>query len=167
MLDPAKTGTVDSAGRIRALRAGDLERVIAIDSAHTGHVRRRFFEKRFAAAAAHPEDFVLLGTDEGSSLVGYALARLLHGEFGREEASATLDALGVAPDSRDQGIGQVLMGGLVAALRERGVRLLQSQADWKNHALLRFFAASGFELAPRLVLERAAADPLREPVEDV
>jgi ribosomal protein S18 acetylase RimI-like enzyme len=156
-----------AASRIRALSAADLERVIAIDAAHTGHARRRFFEKRFDAAKAHPEDFVLLGTEEGQSLAGYALARLLHGEFGREHAAATLDAVGVAPESQDHGIGLILMEGLVGALRERGVGCLQSQADWTNHGLLGFFAATGFALAPRLVLERPAADLLVEPVDEV
>jgi hypothetical protein len=42
---------------------------------------------------------------------------------------------------------------------------LQSQAGWTNHALLRFFEASGFGLAPRLVLERSALTPLPEPVD--
>lgn len=162
------TSTTTGAGSgVRALGPSDLERVIAIDRAHTGHARRRFFEKRFDAAKTHPEDFILVGTNEGKLLVGFAFARLVHGEFGREHAAATLDAVGVSPDSQDQGIGQVLMEGLVAALREKGVRSVQSQADWKNHAMMRFFATSGFELAPRLVLERAAADLLSEPVEEV
>jgi ribosomal protein S18 acetylase RimI-like enzyme len=152
--------------RIRALGADDLERVIAIDRAHTGHARRRFFEKRFNAATAHPEDFVLVGTDDGIALSGYALARLLDGEFGREHSGATLDALGVAPENQEHGIGQILMEGLVAALRERGVRWLQSQADWKNHGVMRFFDASGFALAPRVVLERPAAEVLAEPIEE-
>ncbi len=159
--------TAGASGRARSLRVDDLERVIAIDRAHTGHARRRFFEKRFDAAKAHPDDFVLVGVDEGKSLAGYAFAHLLHGEFGREQASATLDAVGVAPDSRDHGIGQVLIQGLVEVLRGKGVRALQSQADWTNHGLLRFFDAAGFELAARLVLQRSAVDLLPEVIDEV
>ncbi len=154
-------------GRARSLRLDDLERVIAIDRAHTGQARRRFFEKRFDAAKAHPEDFVLVGVDDGKSLAGYAFAHLLHGEFGREQASATLDAVGVAPDSRDHGIGQVLMQELVEVLRGKNVRSLQSQADWTNHGLLRFFDAAKFELAARLVLQRSAVDLLAEEIDEV
>ncbi len=91
---------------------------------------------------------------------------LLRGEFGREQAIATLDAVGVMTGSREIGIGRALMGGLTKALRQEGVRSLQSQADWTNHALLRFFDAAGFGLAPRLVLERSVLTPLAEPVED-
>ncbi len=157
----------DAQGRARSLRVDDLERVIAIDRAHTGHARRRFFEKRFDAAKAHPEDFVLVGVDEDKSLAGYAFAHLLHGEFGREHVSATLDAVGVAPDSRDHGIGQALMQGLVEVLRGKSVRSLQSQADWTNDGLLRFFDAAKFELAARLVLQRSATDSLPEEIDDV
>lgn len=158
------TATRDGA---RRLSIGDLEGVIAIDRAYTGHARRRFFEKRFDAAKAHPEDYVLVGVDEGKSLAGYAFARLLYGEFGREQASATLDAVGVAPDSRDHGIGQVLMQGLVETLRSKNVRSLQSQAAWTNHGLLRFFEAAQFQLAARLVLQRSAADLLAEDTDEV
>jgi UDP-glucose 4-epimerase len=58
------------------------------------------------------------------------------------------------------------MDGLTKLMREKGVQALHSQADWTNHALLRFFDASGFRLAPRLVLERSVQTPLAEPLED-
>jgi hypothetical protein len=58
------------------------------------------------------------------------------------------------------------MNGLTEVLRRKGVQSVQSQADWTNHVLLRFFDASGFGLAPRLILERSVLTPLAEPVED-
>ena len=67
--------------------------------------------------------------------------------------------------SREQGIGHILMDGLAAALREAGVLSLQSEAGWTSHALLRFFDTCGFNLAPRLVLERSALVPLPEPAD--
>lgn len=151
---------------VRALRQTDLEGVIAIDSGHVGEPRRRFFEKRLVNARQHPEDFVHVGVTRNGSLVGFAFARILRGEFGREQAIATLDAVGVEHDSRERGVGRALMGGLTKVMREKGVQSLQSQADWTNHALLRFFDATGFRLAPRLVLERSVLAPLAEPIED-
>jgi len=150
--------------KVRRLRPTDLEQVIAIDSHHFGEPRRAFFEKRLAQARAHPSDYVQVGVDRDGVLIGFAFARILRGEFGRERATATLDAVGVLVSSREQGIGHALMDGLTRALRQEGVRSLQSQAGWTNHALLRFFDACGFSLAPRLVLERSALTPLLEPV---
>ena len=151
---------------VRPLLSTDLERVIAIDSAHVGAPRRRFFEKRLAHAEQHREDFVHVGVARDGVLVGFAFARILRGEFGREQAMATLDAFGVERGSQDRGVGRALMDGLTEVLRRKGVQSLQSQADWTNHVLLRFFDASGFGLAPRLILERSVLTPLAEPVED-
>jgi GNAT superfamily N-acetyltransferase len=153
--------------RARTLDLGDLERVIAIDSAHTGRSRRRFFEKRFAAAAARPQDFVPIGIHRGGALRGFAIARILGGEFGHEQATAVLDAVGVEPHSRERGVGRALINELIEALDRLGVHSLQSQTAWNNHDLVRFFAASGFALAPRLVLERSVAEPLHEAAEEV
>jgi len=151
---------------VRCIDAIDLERVVAIDRAHTGHSRRRFFEKRFAAAAAHPDDFVQIGLMRGGSLRGFAVARLLRGEFGREDEVAVLDVVGVELESQDQGVGQALIAELIGMLRQKGVRLLHSQASWSSHHLLRFFDASGFRLCARMVLERSVNEALLEPAED-
>jgi GNAT superfamily N-acetyltransferase len=151
---------------VRPLRPADLERVIAIDSGHVGEPRRRFFEKRLAHAKQHPEDFVHVGVIRNDLLVGFAFARILRGEFGREQAIATLDAVGVERDSREHGVGHALIDGVTEVMRKKGVHSLQSQADWTNHALLRFFDASGFGLAPRLMLERSVLTPLAEPDEN-
>jgi hypothetical protein len=75
---------------VRPLRPGDLRRVIAIDSGHVGEPRRRFFEKR-QPMPTHPEDFVHVGVVCNGALVGFAFARIQRGEFGREQALATLD----------------------------------------------------------------------------
>ncbi len=156
-----------SAQRVRPLTEDDLERVIAIDRAHSGYSRSSFFEKRFAAARANPKDFVHIGVTRGRSLVGFLMVRILRGEFGRADAVAALDALGVDIRSQERGIGQALMGELVRILRENNVLSLHSQVEWSNHDLLRFFAGSGFALAPRLALERPVAEPLAEQLEAV
>lgn len=152
-------------GEVRRLRPADLEQVIAIDSHHFGRRRPAFFEKRLAQARKHPDDYVQVGIEGNGALVGFAFACILRGEFGREQTSATLDAVGVAVSNREQGIGHALMEGLTEALRREGVQSLHSQAGWTSNALLRFFAASGFGVAPRLVLERSILTPLPEAVE--
>jgi GNAT superfamily N-acetyltransferase len=152
---------------VRSLEIDDVERLVAIDRAHTGESRRHFFEKRFAAAAARPEDFVHIGMPAGGPLQGFAMACILRGEFGRDRAIAVLDAIGVEPTVHERGLGQALISELIQLLAGAGVGTLQSQADWTNHPLLRFFDGSGFALAPRLVLERPVAAPLDEPNEQV
>ncbi len=151
----------------RVLNARDLDRVIAIDRANAGRVRRHFFEKRFAAAANHPEDFIHLGVEQGGALCGFAFARVLRGEFGREQITAVLDAVGVAAESRQRGVGRGLLRELIKRLRALGVRTLLSQAEWSDTELTRFLSAAGFKLAPRLALERSVTAPLVERSDDV
>jgi GNAT superfamily N-acetyltransferase len=149
------------------LGVADVERVITIDRTHSGRSRRRFFEKRFAAAAARPDDYVHIGAMRGGAMRGFAIARILRGEFGYEQAVAVLDAIGVEATSQERGIGQALMEALSDIMRQNGVGLLQTQADWTNHDLLRFFSAAGFKLAPRLVLQRPAGELPVDTSEDV
>ena len=161
------TGAVSPDTTVRALRAGDLEQVIAIDQVHSGTARRRFMERRLAAGARRPDDFVQVGIEHRGTLVGFALGRLLYGEFGRVEPVAVLDAIGVDRSSQEHGYGHALMAGLLAAVRRKGVRQLHSQADWTNHGLLKFFDSTGFKLAQRVVLERSTAESMDESGEEV
>jgi GNAT superfamily N-acetyltransferase len=141
--------------------------VIAIDQVHAGTARRRFMERRLAAGERRPDDYVLVGVEHEQTLVGFALGRLLYGEFGRAEPVAVLDAIGVDRSSQDHGYGHALMAALLAAVRRKGVRRLHSQADWTNHGLLKFFDSTGFTLAPRVVLERGTAQSMDETGEDI
>jgi GNAT superfamily N-acetyltransferase len=156
----------DANVKVRRLRPDDLERTIAIDQAHTGRSRRRFFEKRLEAARSHPEDFIHVGVTRDGVLVGFVFARVREGEFGRDEQVAALDLMGVDPESEERGYGRVLMEALAQAMRDKGVRRLHSQADWTEHGLLKFFDSTKFKLAPRLVLERAVAEPIKEAVKE-
>lgn len=152
---------------VRRLGIDDVEMVIAIDRAHSGHARRHFFEKLFATAKARPDDFVCLGINRAGTLRGFAIARILRGEFGRKNAVAVLNAVGVEPNSQERGIGHALMRELIENLRAMGVDSLQSLANWTSHDLLHFFDSSGFTLAPQLALERSVNEPLEETSEEI
>ena len=147
---------------LRPLTPADLDAVVAIDRKHSGESRRGFYEKRLDRALRNPKGFIYVGICEGETLAGFAFARLLGGEFGREDAAAALDAIGVAPTRRGAGLGQRLMAGLEDVMRKKGVREMQTQVNWTNSSLLRFLNAAGFETAPRIVLERDVAEPLTE-----
>ena len=149
----------------RPITVADLDQVVAIDKANTGQSRRHFFDKRFAAAKARPTDFIQIGVAEAESLRGFAIAHIQRGEFGQRDAVAVLDAMGVALGDREHGLGQNLMQALIADARRQGAKSVQSQVDWQNADLLRFFNYAGFELAPRLALERGAGE-LPEQIED-
>jgi predicted N-acetyltransferase YhbS len=87
-------------------------------------------------------------------VTGFALARILDGEFGGQAPVGALDAIGVDTQALHQGVATDVLRALDGALLTRGARELRTQVDWTDHGLAAFFARAGFRLAPRLVLER-------------
>jgi len=152
---------------LRPLRRDDLDRLVGIDKAHTGNGRRRFMEKRLTAAMECPDEHLQVGVERDGQLVGFALGRMLYGEFGQLEPVAVLDAMGVDPSSQEHGYGHALIQGVEALARRQGVHWLHTQADWTSHGLLRFFDSAGFKLAQRVVLERDTSRPVAEPETDI
>jgi len=161
------TATAASNRVVRLLADADLDRVIGIDRVHSGHSRRHFFEKRFAAAKAHPNDFIHIGISTAGALQGFAIARIQRGEFGHKHAVAVLDALGVDEGSGERGLGQAIMEGLIEMSGKLGVRSLQSQVNWTNLDLLHFFSSAHFRLAPRIDLERSVTELHEEADEEI
>lgn len=151
--------------KIRGLKAGDLDAVVVIDTQNTGRARRGFFEKRLAAVRRDPDLFLSLAIEDGAAgdgkaLAGFVIARIFRGEFGTSQPVASIDAIGVAPGRQGRGLGRALMDGLETALRKRGIFEIRSQDSWTGGALMRFFAATGFELAPLWVLDRPLGGPV-------
>ena len=130
-----------SSGTLRALRPDDLDRVIEIDRAGAGRSRRGFFEKRLQAAIADPEAFIVVAAEGDGQADGFAIARVQAGEFGDDAPVAILD-------------------GITARMAHWGIAALRTQVGWADQDLACFFAACGFRLAPRLVLERSTAGEL-------
>lgn len=153
----------DDPGRgwhIGPLAPQDLDAVVEIDRGVAGRSRRRFFEKRLAAALAEPGRYVYVGARQDGALVGYALARMMDGEFGGGAPSATLDAIGVAERNRGHGVGRRLLECVEAVLAHKGVSELVTEVEWGDQAMLHFFEHGSFELAPRVVLALDATTPL-------
>ncbi len=154
-----------SSGTLRALRPADLDAVVEIDRRITGRSRRVFFERRLKAALADPAGFIAVAvaaadTSAGASsgtCTGFAIARLQSGEFGGDARIAVLDVIGVDPARHGAGTGTLLLDGITAAMKRCEVGELRTQVDWRDQKLIRFFAAAGFGLAPRQVLERTTA----------
>jgi predicted N-acetyltransferase YhbS len=143
----------------RPLFARDLEAVVRIDAAASGRSRRGFYAKRLDALGDDPGAGVALAAERGGELTGFAFASVLDGEFGGAAPAGVLDALAVAESARGAGVARALVAEIERALAARGARELRTQADWTEHDLVGFFAATGFRVAGRLVLERALDAP--------
>lgn len=143
--------------KVRPIVAGDLDVIVALDQKITGHSRRGFYEKRLKAMASDAASFVALAAEHDGQVKGFLVAYILNGEFGGSAPVAVMDALGVDQRARGAGLAKALMAALDAALKERGVKELQTQAAIAEQDLISFFIAAGFQLAPKLALERSVA----------
>jgi len=151
---------------LRSLHPDDLNRVAEIESSLTGRSRKAFLEKRLAMASAMPDSFITCAVLDGANLAGYGYARVLHGEFGVKSQVGVLVAIGVDAGYQGKGIGKMVLSGVEQRMAKKNVGTLETQADWSDHDMVRFFSANGFALAPGQIIERDTS-PLPEEVAEV
>lgn len=161
--DDTMTETLDDTLTVRALTREDLDAVVAIDAALEGRPRRAYVERRLAAALREPTAHAQFAARTADGLVGYVLARVLEGEFGRTETGLRLEMVGVRADARGHGVGRRLFEALTAWAGRRGIRDLRTTADWHDTAMLQWLASLNFELSPDQILDRDVADVARAP----
>lgn len=151
---------------LRSLYPEDIQQVSKIESNLTGRPRREFLEKRLAIATALPASFITCAALDGKTLAGYGLTRILEGEFGAVSVQAVLDAIGVDPDYQGKGIGKMVMSGIEQRMKKKNIRTLQTQIDWSDYTMVRFFSAAGFRLASGQIIERDTS-PLSEDISEL
>lgn len=138
---------------VRRLRPRDLEAVIHLDSKIVGRRRDEFYKVKLEQALADTGIEVSLAAEVEGGFVGFCLCRVYYGEFGSMEKVAVLDAFGVNPDFRRQGIGKALLRQLRTNLLGLGIGQIQTEVNWNNTEMMAFFQHAGFVPAPRLALD--------------
>jgi predicted N-acetyltransferase YhbS len=146
------------AAKTRPLAPSDLDAVVAIDAELMGRTRRAYFERRLAAALRQPKLHIQFAAEAGGKLAGYALARVLEGEFGRTKPGLRLEVISVARGAQGRGIGWALHAALQEAARKRGLAEMRTATPWRDGAMLRFLAATGYAIDGALVLDSALRD---------
>jgi len=110
-----KSRLLTPAAKTRPLAPADLDAVVAIDAALMGRTRRAYFERRLNAALRQPRLHLQFAADVDGQLTGYALGRVLEGEFGRTQFGLRLEVISVARGAQGRGIGWALHAALEAA----------------------------------------------------
>ena len=150
------SATTAAAGiRVRRLAREDLDAVVSIDAAITGRTRRAYFERRLAAALRQPEVHVQYAIEESGAFRGHVLGRVLEGEFGRSKTALRLEVISVDPKAASHGLGRALHAAIEQEARKRGISELRTASSWRDHAMLRFLSAMGYQLAPAMIAECA------------
>jgi predicted N-acetyltransferase YhbS len=140
---------------VRDLRASDLAAIVRIDRASTGRPRQEYYDAKVRSVLTEPKLRTSLVAELDDHAVGFLLAHVHYGEFGRAEPVAVIDSLGVDPGYRKRHVGQALMRQLMMNLHALRVERVETQVDGSQLDLLAFLATSGFRPASRVCLERS------------
>jgi ribosomal protein S18 acetylase RimI-like enzyme len=139
---------------VRALTEADLEDVIRIDAKSSGGPRRDYFRLKLKDALERSSVRISLAAVADGRVVGFVIASVFYGDFGRVETSATLEAVAVEPNMKGRGVGRALWRQLAVNLKGMRVERVDTLVTWDNLELLGFFQQLGFEPSRRLSLER-------------
>ncbi|HJZ44618.1 MAG TPA: GNAT family N-acetyltransferase [Hyphomicrobiaceae bacterium] len=137
---------------VRTIAENDLRALIAIDRRITGRDRSAYFERKLAEALHESDVRVSLVAERDGRPVGFIMARVDFGEFGRMEPTAVMDTIGVDPDYRQQGIGRALLSQLLVNLMTLRIERIRTELDWRDRDLLAFLDRCGFRPSQQLCL---------------
>jgi ribosomal protein S18 acetylase RimI-like enzyme len=155
-----------SQSTVRPLRPQDLDAVVAIDQAIERRPRRSYVQRRLQAALREPVRHAQFAAVNDQGLVGYILARMLSGEFGRQRPALRIELVGVRRDAQGRGVGALLLEALLAYARRHEIAELRTAASWNDHPMLRWLDAMRFRLAPDLIIDCPIGDGVYRPERD-
>ena len=144
---------------VRSMVDSDLRALIAIDRRITGRDRSVYFKRKLGEALHESDVRVSLVAEQDGGPIGFIMARVDFGEFGRLESTAVMDTIGVDPDYRDQGVGRALLSQLLINLMTLRVEHIRTEIDWHDRELLAFLDHCGFRSARHLCFEHAVDAP--------
>jgi ribosomal protein S18 acetylase RimI-like enzyme len=138
---------------VRSMTEADLPALIAIDRGITGRDRTKYFQHKLTEVMHESDVRVSLVAEADGRPVGFIMARVNLGEFGRTEPTAEMDTIGIDANYRGGGIGRALLSQLFANLATLRVEKVLTEVDWSNVELLAFLSHCDFKPSARLAFE--------------
>jgi ribosomal protein S18 acetylase RimI-like enzyme len=140
---------------VRSMVAGDLDALVEIDCRVTGHERLNYFERKLADSLTDSDVRVSLVAELDGVPVGFIMARVDLGEFGRVDTTAVLDTIGVHPDYQSRGVGRALISQLLMNLGTLRVETVRTEVDWEDRELLAYLDRCGFRPSQQLCFDKS------------
>jgi ribosomal protein S18 acetylase RimI-like enzyme len=144
---------------VRSMVEGDLRALIAIDRRITGRDRSAYFERKLEETLRESDVRISLVAEFDGRPVGFIMARVDLGEFGRTDSAAVMDTIGVDPDYGSRGVGRALLSQLLVNLMTLRVDKVLTEVDWSARELLGFLDRCGFHPSSYLCFDRNIARP--------
>jgi ribosomal protein S18 acetylase RimI-like enzyme len=135
---------------VRSLAAADFQDIVRIDRGLTGRNRESYIRRKVDEALLDSAVRVSLTARQDGIVAGFVMAKVDFGDFGRTEAVAVIDTLGVDPEFAHHGVGHALMSQLFVNLAALRVERVETIVARENFDLLGFLYDLGFEASQRL-----------------
>jgi ribosomal protein S18 acetylase RimI-like enzyme len=132
---------------IRPLSELDIGDIVRIDEKVTGRYRPDEWERRITYYIRRDPDASLVA-EQGGKVIGFMLGEMRSGEFGLDEPTGWVAAMGVDPEAQGSGVGRRLGEAMLAYFRESGATKARTLVDEEMKDVGRFFEALGFKPAP-------------------
>jgi ribosomal protein S18 acetylase RimI-like enzyme len=133
-----------------SMRPEDLAQIVRLDRRRTGVDREAYLAGALDEAMGDSAVRVSLCARIDGAIVGFVMAKVDLGDFGRTEPVAVLDTIGVDPGFEHRGIGHGLLSQLCMNLSALRVDRLESLVACNDFDLLGFLHAAGFAPSQRL-----------------
>jgi predicted N-acetyltransferase YhbS len=140
---------------VRSMDERDVAAIVRLDRRITGRDREAYYRRKAAEALRHAGVRVSLVAEVDGTFVGFLMARVDYGEFGRTDPTAILDTIGVHPDFARRHVGRALLEQLLLNLGSLRVERLLTVVALDQLDLLAFFARTGFGPSQRLSFAKA------------
>jgi len=142
---------------VRSLSEGDLAAVVRIDRKLTGRDRSAYYVSKLREVMTESGIRVSLVAEDDGLVVGFVMARVDFGEFGKVDKAAVLDTIGVHPGFAGIGVGHALLSQLFLNFATLQVETVLTQVSPENIGLQRFLYSCGFHPSQRLMLSKPIA----------
>jgi ribosomal protein S18 acetylase RimI-like enzyme len=139
---------------VRSMAERDLRALVSIDRRITGRDRAAYFKRKLADALTESDVRVSLVAELDGGPVGFIMARVDVGEFGRVETTAVIDTIGVDPDYQNRGVGRALVSQLLTNLGTLRVEKVRTEVEWQDHDLLAYLERNGFLPSQQLCFDQ-------------
>ncbi len=131
--------------RLRFFEQDDAEGILRLYRAAGDWFEEVDVSMDFIIASSERPDFRFIVAEDGGRLVGF-IGALYYDAVGRAE----IGPVGVDEEARGEGVGGMLVDGIIRFLRDRGVRRAHVKVKSGNDRAQSFFLSKGFSYEARL-----------------